>query len=98
MTILPKSNVIINKHDNCQVVIVNKLWKNRLHPVPGLYCAEHGNLIKWLSDSDADLLRKQGVEDLGMLKTEESTYQRRLRLLNKNKPQKKLLSLEDLGL
>ena len=85
MNILPKSNIIINKHDKCQVVIIDKLWKNRLHPVPGLYCAEHGTLIKWLSDDAAQTLIDAGVEDLGMLKNEEATYNRRLRLLDMKK-------------
>lgn len=86
MNILPKSNVIISKHDKCQVVIIDKLWKNKLHPVPGLYCADHGKLIKWLSDDAAQILEDAGVENLGMLKTEETTYNRRIRLLQENGP------------
>lgn len=78
MSILPVSHIVNRKHNNCEMVIIFKLWKNRYHPVPGLYCAEHGTLIKWLSDSDADFLIEQGVDDLGMLENEEKIYQERL--------------------
>jgi hypothetical protein len=91
MSILPNKN----RHDDCPVVIIDKLWKNRLHPVPGLYCACHGKLIKWLSDWDAQTLEDMGVENIGMLKVEQKIYDRRIQLLNRNK---KLLTTEDLGL
>ena len=79
MSTLSNSSTENNEHDECEVAILRKLWKNRIHPVPGLYCAIHGKLIKWLSLRDARFLIDEGVEDIGMLPEEEVIYHERLR-------------------
>ena len=67
MSVLPQSDVINSNHENCEVVIIYRLWKNKTYPTPGLYCAEHGKLIKWLSFSDADFLEFEcNVRTLGL--------------------------------
>jgi hypothetical protein len=71
---------ILDKHADHKVVIIPRLHKNKLDPIPGLYCAECSSLIKWLSlDSAAELL-ESGVEGLDMLPHEETVWRRRLRL------------------
>ena len=52
-----------NDHDQCQVGIFHKHFRNG-DIVPGLYCQNHGKLIQWLSWDVRDLLITEGVEQL----------------------------------
>jgi len=76
---------ILDKHDDHTVVILPRLFKNRLEPVPGLYCEDCGKLIKWLSLELFEELLDDGVELLDMIPEEYNTLQRRIKLLEKNK-------------
>lgn len=73
-----KVNPIIKNHNHCEMVIIKRLHKGRLHPITGLYCKEHGILVKWLSNSEAIELRNMGIEDLGMLNDEQTIYNKNL--------------------
>ena len=64
------------KHHSCQVVIIDRYVKGQAHLVPGLYCADHGKWIKWLSLKDADELVEFGVEHLGSLSAEKAMLDR----------------------
>jgi hypothetical protein len=81
MSVLPNSEKINSKHNDCEVVIINRLIKNQLHPKPGLYCENHGCLIKWVNYKEAESLKQLGVTDLGMVPEEQKIYNRRLRLM-----------------
>jgi hypothetical protein len=70
-----------SKHEDCELVIIERLHKDKLHPTPGLYCEPHGCLIKWLSKPDFCSLIEFGVTNLGMLKDEQVVYERRLKLM-----------------
>jgi len=59
---------ILNKHNNHEVVIIDRYFKNRFVATPGLYCSDCGKLIKWLSDEVAEDLIYSGVKHLGMTK------------------------------
>jgi hypothetical protein len=71
---------ILNNHNDHTVVILWRLHKNKLDPVPGLYCQDCAKLIKWLSLDEAEELIQIGVEVLEMMKDEEAIWHRRLRL------------------
>jgi hypothetical protein len=60
----------LNKHDSCPVVIIERWHLNKPNPIPGLYCATHGKLIKWLNREHSDELETLGVENLGFIKGE----------------------------
>ena len=55
----------IEKHDNCNMVIIPRYHKGKPRLIPGLYCETHGCLIQWLTNYDYKELVKMGVEDLG---------------------------------
>ena len=74
----------LNKHNDHTVVILWRLHKNKLDPVPGLYCQDCAKLIKWLSLNEAEDLIKAGVEVLDMIPEEETTWRRRLRISEMN--------------
>ena len=74
----------LNKHNDHTVVILWRLHKNKLDPVPGLYCQDCAKLIKWLSLNEAEDLIKAGVEVLDMIAEEETTWRRRLRISEMN--------------
>lgn len=57
---------ILNRHNDHEVVIIDRFIKNRTRAVPGLYCSDCSKLIKWLSDDVAEDLITNGVEHLGM--------------------------------
>jgi hypothetical protein len=52
---------ILDRHNDHEVVIIPKKWKNKPDPVPGLYCDHCSKLIKWLSLKEAFELRQAGV-------------------------------------
>lgn len=58
----------LNRHHECQVVILPRYHKNKPHLIPGLYCQDHGKLIKWLSPESAAELKQAGVEELEPIK------------------------------
>jgi hypothetical protein len=51
----------LDRHNDHEVVIVPKKWKNKTDLVPGLYCDRCRKLIKWLSLKEAIELKKEGV-------------------------------------
>lgn len=55
---------ILNRHNNCEVVIIPRFHKNRPRLIHGLYCSNHCKLIKWLSPAESDTLVASGVEKL----------------------------------
>jgi hypothetical protein len=71
---------ILDRHSNHTVVILWRLHKNKIDPVPGLYCQDCAKLIKWLSLDLAEDLIKAGVEVLDMMPDEENIWHRRLRM------------------
>lgn len=71
----------LNRHNECEVVIIKRMIKNQLHPRAGLYCSNHCCLIKWLSDESYNELTSLGVEELDMLPDEQNQYDRRLKLM-----------------
>jgi hypothetical protein len=71
---------VLNIHNEHTVVILWRLHKNKLDPVPGLYCEDCAKLIKWLSLTEAEDLIDSGVEVLDMIPEEYATWQRRLRI------------------
>jgi hypothetical protein len=71
---------ILDRHNDHQVVIIFRLHKHKLNPIPGLYCHDCCKLIKWLSLDQAEELLAAGVDDLGMLPDEENLWQRRLKI------------------
>jgi hypothetical protein len=73
---------ILNNHNDHTVVILWRLHKNKLDPVPGLYCQDCSKLIKWLSLDEAEDLITYGVEVLDMIPEEEAIWHRRNRLLS----------------
>lgn len=85
---------ILNNHNDHTVVILWRLHKNKLDPVPGLYCQDCAKLIKWLSLDEAEDLIKAGVEVLSMIPEEETIWRRRLRL---SQPVKNLKAGDLLG-
>lgn len=50
------------KHENCQMEIRWKEFKNYQYAVPGLYCSQHGTWIQWLTYDDAMDLIESGVK------------------------------------
>lgn len=52
----------LDRHHLCEVVILPRFHRNRPRLIPGLYCLNHGCLIKWLSQQHSDELRQSGVE------------------------------------
>jgi hypothetical protein len=73
---------ILNNHNDHTVVILWRLHKNKLDPIPGLYCQDCSKLIKWLSLDEAEDLITYGVEVLDMIPEEEAIWHRRNRLLS----------------
>lgn len=65
----------IDQHENCNMVIIHRFFKNGIVR-PGLYCENHGCLIQWLTDKKYDLIKKTGIEDLGMTQDDQDQYQR----------------------
>ena len=57
---------VLNRHNDHEVVIIDRFIKNRTRAVPGLYCSDCAKLIKWLSDDVAEELIQSGVKHLGM--------------------------------
>ena len=76
---------ILNNHNDHTVVILWRLHKNKLDPIPGLYCQDCSKLIKWLSLDEAEDLIAYGVEVLDMIPEERDTWQRRMRLISESK-------------
>jgi hypothetical protein len=74
---------ILNRHNDHTVVILWRLHKNKLDPVPGLYCQDCAKLIKWLNLDEAEDLIQSGVEVLDMIPEEVAIWHRRLRLAKK---------------
>ena len=81
---------VLDRHNNCDVVIIPRMWKNQIFPKMGLYCENHCKLIKWLGDWEYENLRSD-VEELSMTKEDEHIYHLRLK-------KHKLIKLDDLGL
>ena len=63
-------NDTLDRHADHTVVIIPRLFKNRIEAVPGLYCQDCAKLIKWLSTAEEQELVKSGVEILPMLEEE----------------------------
>jgi hypothetical protein len=59
---------VLNRHNNCSVVIIPRYHKNRPQLVPGLYCENHGKLIKWIRNEQINELKELGVEVLEPIK------------------------------
>jgi hypothetical protein len=59
---------ILDRHHNCHVVILPRFHKNRNSLVDGLYCEDHGKLIKWLNNEHSQELQELGVERLDPVK------------------------------
>lgn len=76
---------ILDRHNEHTVVILWRLHKNKLDPVPGLYCNDCSKLIKWLTLDEAEDLIKSGVEILDMIPEELAIWQRRRKLLERTK-------------
>lgn len=75
----------LNIHNDHTVVILWRLHKNKLDPVPGLYCKDCSKLIKWLHLDEAEDLIQSGVEILDMIPEEYAIWQRRVELKKKVK-------------
>lgn len=71
---------ILDRHSDHTVVILWRLHKNKIDPVPGLYCQDCAKLIKWLSLDEAEDLIQSGVEVLAMIPEEETIWHRRLKI------------------
>lgn len=52
----------LDRHHNCQVVIIPRFHKGRPKLVHGLYCTGHAKLIKWLTRDQSQELKTSGVE------------------------------------
>jgi hypothetical protein len=53
----------IKKHNNCQMAIRWKLFRNKTTSTPGLFCSEHDVFLDWLSDHVAyDLIDNHHIE------------------------------------
>ena len=76
---------ILDRHSDHTVVILWRLHKNKLDPIPGLYCQDCSKLIKWLSLTETDDLVKLGVETLDMIPAERAIWKRNLELAEQNK-------------
>jgi hypothetical protein len=76
---------ILDRHSDHTVVILWRLHKNKLDPVPGLYCNDCAKLIKWLSLDEAEDLVNSGVEVLDMIPEERTIWDRRISLLKRTK-------------
>lgn len=50
-------------HESCNMIIKWRQFKGKCELTPGLYCREHGNLIKWLSLKSAQELIDHGVQE-----------------------------------
>jgi len=70
---------VLDKHNEHGVVIIPRMFKGRLDPVPGLYCEDCNKWIKWLTIDEASDLLDAGVEGLDMLPNEETIWRRGLR-------------------
>jgi hypothetical protein len=76
---------ILDRHSDHTVVILWRLHKNKLDPIPGLYCNDCAKLIKWLSLDEAEDLVNSGVEVLDMIPEERTIWDRRISLLKRTK-------------
>lgn len=50
-------------HESCDMIIRWKQFKGKSELTPGLYCREHGNLVKWLTLDLAKELIQYGVQE-----------------------------------
>ena len=73
---------ILNRHNDCKVVMMPRMWKNKVWPTMALYCQDHVKLIKWLSDHQYGELRGL-VEELPMTKVDERDHHLRLKKIQK---------------
>jgi hypothetical protein len=68
----------LDRHNDHNVVILPRLFKDRTEPVPGLYCEDCGKLIKWLDWPTAWDLIELGVEKLEMIPEEKKIVDSRM--------------------
>jgi hypothetical protein len=59
---------ILDHHHECEVVIIPRFHKGKPKLMHGLYCADHGKLIKWLSPEQSTECQQLGVELLEPVK------------------------------
>lgn len=59
---------ILDRHHDCNVVILPRFHKNRNRLIDGLYCEHHCKLIKWLSPENSQELQELGVERIDPIK------------------------------
>jgi hypothetical protein len=59
---------ILNRHNDCKVVILPRFHKNRNRLIDGLYCECHCKLIKWLTPELSKELQASGVELIAPIK------------------------------
>jgi hypothetical protein len=53
---------ILNRHHDCEVVIIPRFHKGKPRLIHGLYCSNHSKLIKWLSPEQSLDCQQAGVE------------------------------------
>jgi hypothetical protein len=59
---------ILDHHHECEVVIIPRFHKGKPKLIHGLYCANHGKLIKWLRPEQSRECQQLGVELLAPVK------------------------------
>jgi hypothetical protein len=59
---------ILDHHHDCEVVIIPRFHKGKPKLMHGLYCVNHGKLIKWLSPEQSTDCQQLGVELLEAVK------------------------------
>jgi hypothetical protein len=58
----------LNRHHECQVVIIPRFHKGKPRLIHGLYCSDHSKLIKWLNPIQSVECQSLGVELLPPVK------------------------------
>ena len=71
----------IEKHNDCNMVIIDRYHKGRPRLIPGLYCENHACLIKWLKPEHAKELEEIGVQHLGTIPGEPEKLKRQSNIL-----------------
>jgi hypothetical protein len=59
---------ILDRHHDCEVVIIPRFHKGKPRLIHGLYCCNHSKLIKWLSPAQSTDCQQLGVELLAPVK------------------------------
>lgn len=52
----------LDRHHECEVVIIPRFHKGKPKLIHGLYCCNHSKLIKWLSPEQSRDCQQLGVE------------------------------------